>query len=60
MSTNSEAKDWACQICGWVYEEAKGDPVGEIAPGTKWVDLPDNWVCPECGSCQEEFEPDQG
>ncbi len=56
MSDNAESKALTCMICGWVYDEALGDPEHGIPPGTKWEDLPENWVCPECGSCQEEFE----
>ena len=50
-------KKWICVICGHVYDEAKGMPQGGIAPGTKFADLPEDWVCPECGSPKESFEP---
>jgi rubredoxin len=46
---------YACSICGYVYDEAKGIPEAGIAPGTKWEDLPDDWVCPLCGATKEEF-----
>ena len=49
-------KKYTCTICGYVYEEAKGDPANGIAPGTKWEDLPDDWVCPRCGASKDEFE----
>jgi rubredoxin len=45
-----------CLICGWVYDEAKGDPEHGIAPGTLWHELHFNWVCPECGARKEDFE----
>ena len=48
-------KKWTCQICGFVYEEAKGLPQHGIPPGTRFADLPDDWVCPECGSAKSEF-----
>jgi rubredoxin len=47
---------WVCQICGYVYDPAKGDPDGGIEPGTSFEDLPDGWVCPECGAGKDEFE----
>ncbi len=47
---------WECIVCGWVYDEAKGDPDSGIAPGTKWDDIPDDWLCPDCGVGKEDFE----
>ncbi len=47
---------WECQVCGWVYDDAVGDPDGGIAPGTKFEDIPDDWVCPMCGASKEDFE----
>lgn len=49
-------KTWMCNICGWIYEEAKGWPEDGIAPGTRWEDVPPNWTCPECGARKEDFE----
>lgn len=49
-------KTWMCIICGWVYDEELGDPEEGIEPGTPWEDVPDNWVCPECGARKEDFE----
>jgi rubredoxin-NAD+ reductase len=40
---------WMCVVCGFIYDEAKGDPDGGIAPGTRWADVPADWRCPECG-----------
>jgi rubredoxin len=45
-----------CLICGWIYDEAEGDPERGIAPGTAWADVPMNWTCPECGARKEDFE----
>jgi rubredoxin len=42
--------------CGWVYEQALGDPAGDISPGTAWEDIPDDWKCPDCGALKAEFE----
>ncbi len=49
-------KAWMCVICGYVYEEARGDPDGGVAPGTPWEAVPDSWVCPDCGAGKEDFE----
>ena len=51
-----EHKTWMCLICGWIYDEAAGDPEHGIAPGTLWADVDMNWTCPECGARKEDFE----
>jgi rubredoxin len=50
-------KKYRCTICGYIYDEAEGDPDNGIAPGTKWEDLPADWVCPMCGAGKDEFSP---
>jgi len=47
---------YVCKVCGYVYDPAKGDPDNGIAAGTKFGDLPGDWVCPECGAAKSEFE----
>ncbi len=47
---------YECMVCGWIYDEDKGDPDSGIAAGTKFADLPDDWVCPMCGAAKEDFE----
>jgi rubredoxin len=47
---------WTCIVCGYVYDEAVGDPDSGIAPGTKFEDLPEDWVCPVCGVSKDQFE----
>jgi len=42
-------------VCGYVYNEEKGDPDSGIAPGTKWADVPDDFVCPVCGIDKSGF-----
>ena len=42
-------------VCGYVYDEAEGDPDNGIAPGTKWEDIPDDFVCPLCGMGKDGF-----
>ena len=49
-------KKYRCKICGWIYDEAKGDPDNGIAPGTRFEDLPAEFVCPLCGAPKEEYE----
>ena len=51
-----DMKAYLCVICGYVYEEEKGDPAAGIAPGTKWEDVPLSWRCPDCGAGKEEFD----
>ena len=46
---------YVCQVCGYVYDEDEGDLDNGIAPGTKFEDLPDDYVCPLCGVSKEEF-----
>ena len=50
---------YVCNVCNWVYDPAKGDPENGVAPGTAFADLPDSWVCPECGAEKTEFSPVQ-
>jgi rubredoxin len=46
---------YVCDVCGYVYDPALGDPSQDIAPGTAFEDLPDDWKCPECGVGTEMF-----
>ena len=48
---------YICTICGYIYDEALGDPDHGIAPGTRWEDIPDDWECPECNVGKEDFIP---
>ena len=47
---------YQCLICGWVYDEEVGYEEDGIAPGTKWEDVPFDWICPECGAMKDDFE----
>ena len=47
---------YRCTVCGYIYEEEKGYPDEGIAPGTKWEDVPSDFVCPVCGASKEMFE----
>jgi len=53
------ADAWAqymCTICGWIYDEEQGLPEAGIPPGTPWEDVPDDFLCPECGEPKSAFE----
>ncbi|MFK7829955.1 MAG: FAD-dependent oxidoreductase [Congregibacter sp.] len=49
-------RKWECIVCGLIYDEAKGWPDDGIAPGTVWEDVPEDWLCPDCGVGKEDFE----
>lgn len=49
-------RTWRCILCGWIYDEAKGVPEDGIPPGTRWDDVPAQWVCPDCGAMKLDFE----
>ncbi len=50
-------KKYECTVCGYIYDPAKGDPDRGIAPGTPFEQLPDDWVCPDCGATKDLFQP---
>ncbi|AEH07562.1 rubredoxin [Methanothermococcus okinawensis] len=43
-------------MCGWIYDEDKGEPSQNIAPGTKFEDLPNTFKCPQCGLPKSAFK----
>ncbi|MBI3813053.1 MAG: rubredoxin [Nitrospinae bacterium] len=47
---------WECIICGYAYDPAEGDPDNDMPPGTSFEDLPDDWVCPDCGVGKDKFQ----
>ena len=60
-------KSYKCVICGFIYEEEKGIPKGEgdgdegkgekwFPPGTRWEDIPEDWLCPDCAVGKSDFE----
>ncbi len=51
-------RKYICTVCGYDYDENVGDKSQGIAPGTKWEDLPEDWVCPICGADKSMFEPE--
>lgn len=50
---------YVCTICGYVYDPEQGDPDNDVAPGTAWADVPEEWVCPICGAGKEDFEKEE-
>ena len=47
---------YTCDICGYVYDPAAGDPEHGIAPGTKFEDLPADFTCPWCKHPASDFK----
>lgn len=46
---------YVCDVCGWIYDPEVGDPDGGIVAGTAFADIPDDWICPECGVSKDDF-----
>mgnify|MGYP000880962328 CR=1 FL=1 len=46
---------WICNICGYIYDSNEGDSSQEVVPGTLFSELPEDWVCPECGTSIDNF-----
>jgi rubredoxin len=51
------SEKWICTLCGYIYDPKIGDPEEGVEPGTAWEDVPEDWVCPECGATKDDFEP---
>lgn len=51
----TDFKLYRCIVCGYVYDERLGDPEHGIEPGTRWADVPNSWICPECDVGKDEF-----
>ncbi len=50
-------RQYICNACGYIYNEADGDPDGGLPPGTRYADIPDDWACPLCGVTKADFAP---
>ena len=59
MPSEEGFKVWKCILCGFVYDEAAGLPADGIAPGTRWADVPADWICPDCSVPKSDFEMEQ-
>ncbi len=53
---DTEYHKYECIVCGFVYDEEAGLPEEGIPPGTRWEDLPEDWLCPDCGVGKEDFD----
>ena len=51
----SNMDKYVCDLCGYVYDPAEGDPDNGVAPGTAWEQVPADWVCPLCGVGKDQF-----
>ncbi len=49
-------RTYMCVVCGLIYDEAAGWPEDGIKAGTRWADVPESWVCPDCGVGKADFE----
>ncbi|MAW27570.1 MAG: rubredoxin [Gammaproteobacteria bacterium] len=49
-------KKYQCIVCGFIYDESEGLPSEGLEPGTRWDDVPDDWMCPECGVGKADFD----
>ncbi|MEA5606476.1 rubredoxin [Nostoc sp. UHCC 0252] len=47
---------YLCTVCGYEYDPEEGDLDSDIAPGTPFENIPDDWVCPTCGATKDQFE----
>lgn len=47
---------YICLLCGYIYDEEQGWPHDGIEPGTRWDDIPEDWLCPDCGAMKADFE----
>jgi rubredoxin len=56
LTLSRPMKKWMCVNCGYMYDEALGDPANGLAPGTRWADVPEDWICPDCGMAKADFE----
>jgi rubredoxin len=46
---------YECNLCGYIYDPAIGDPANGVPAGTSYDALPKDWVCPECGAPKDDF-----
>lgn len=51
-----EYRVFMCVICGFIYEEKYGLPEEGLPAGTRWEDVPETWMCPDCSAMKDEFE----
>ena len=50
---------YVCDVCGYVYDPAVGDPENGVAPGTPWEEVPEDGLCPLCAVGKDQFSPEE-
>jgi rubredoxin-NAD+ reductase len=56
VQTLAPWQSYICHACGYIYNEAEGDPDSGLAAGTRFCDIPEDWACPLCGVTKSDFE----
>lgn len=56
MEELTSYQKYICLLCGFIYDEELGWPGDGIEPGTRWEDIPDDWMCPDCGAMKNDFQ----
>ena len=56
---NEPYKMYVCIKCAFIYNEKEGWPEDGIPAGTRWEDISDDWVCPDCGAIKNDFEMEE-
>jgi rubredoxin-NAD+ reductase len=51
------SRQFICEACGYIYDEALGDPDSGLQAGTRFEDIPEDWYCPLCGVTKADFTP---
>ena len=51
---------YVCLVCGYIYDPEFGDIDNDVEPGTAFKDIPEDWVCPDCGVPKDQFEVYEG
>jgi hemerythrin-like domain-containing protein/rubredoxin len=55
-ASQKQPPGYVCSVCGYAYDPAKGDPEHGVRPGTRFDELPEDWVCPICGAYKTLFK----
>jgi len=56
VAKDAKLRVWQCALCAFVYDEAKGMPDDGVPPGTRWEDVPETWICPDCSASKSDFD----
>jgi len=55
VAVGAPFRQYICDACGYIYDEAVGDVDSGLAAGTRFDDIPDDWYCPLCGVTKGDF-----